>query len=354
MKAAIHNQYLDTLGGGERYTLSFALALAKIGYTVDITWQDPSIQKLINSQISSSIKEKLEDRFGLKLDGVNFVEDIKRGDGYDLCFWVSDGSIPTLKARKNILHFQVPFHNVGGNSLLNKMKLFRIDHIVCNSQFTKKVIDREYGVESVVLYPPVSVDDFKSKRKENLIIYVGRFSKLKQSKRQDVLIKAFKNLTKSGINDWKLILAGGVEVGVGNYIDELKKMSKGANIEIIESPDFKTLKELYGISRIFWSAAGFDDDEDKYPERVEHFGMTVVEAMASGAVPVVYNAGGHKEIIKNNMNGFLWNSVSELVSITKRIINEKGVYTNLSKQSKIDSQNFSYQSFESKVLSLIK
>ena len=211
MKAAIHNPYLDTLGGGERYTLSFAKVLSDNGWDVDLEWKNENIRK------------KLESRFGINLSKINIASDIKKGDGHDLCFWVSDGSIPTLKARKNILHFQVPFHNIGGNSLLNKMKLFRIDNIVCNSAFTKNVIDREYGVESVVLYPPVSVSDFKSKRKENMIIYVGRFSKLTQSKRQDVLIKAFKSLSKSGINNWKLILAGGVEIGVGNYIDELKK-----------------------------------------------------------------------------------------------------------------------------------
>ncbi|MEK7470725.1 MAG: glycosyltransferase family 4 protein [Patescibacteria group bacterium] len=342
MKAAIHNPYLDTLGGGERYTLSFAKVLSDNGWDVDLEWKNENIRK------------KLESRFGINLSKINIASDIKKGDGHDLCFWVSDGSIPTLKARKNILHFQVPFHNVGGNSLLNKMKLFRIDNIVCNSAFTKNVIDREYGVESVVLYPPVSVSDFKSKRKENMIIYVGRFSKLTQSKRQDVLIKAFKSLSKSGINNWKLILAGGVEIGVGNYIDELKKMSNGLNIEIIESPDFKTLKELYGKSRIFWSASGYGEDEIKFPEKVEHFGMTVVEAMSAGCIPVVYNAGGHKEIVRNESNGFLWDKIGDLLTKTKQVINGKGVYTSLMKEAKKDSLNFSYETFEKEVMNLTK
>lgn len=342
MKAAIHNPYLDTLGGGERYTLSFAKVLSDNGWDVDLEWKNENIRK------------KLESRFGINLSKINIASDIKKGDGHDLCFWVSDGSIPTLKARKNILHFQVPFHNVGGNSLLNKMKLFRIDNIVCNSAFTKNVIDREYGVESMVLYPPVSVSDFKSKRKENMIIYVGRFSKLTQSKRQDVLIKAFKSLSKSGINNWKLILAGGVEVGVGNYIDELKKMSNGLNIEIIESPDFKTLKELYGKSRIFWSASGYGEDEIKFPEKVEHFGMTVVEAMSAGCIPVVYNAGGHKEIVRNESNGFLWDKIGDLLTKTKQVINGKGVYTSLMKEAKKDSLNFSYETFEKEVMNLTK
>jgi hypothetical protein len=170
MKAAIYNPYLDTLGGGERYTLAFATALAKKGWRVDLEWKD------------DGIKGKLESRFGVDLKNINIVDDTKRGDGYDLCFWVSDGSIPTLKSRNNILHFQVPFHDVNGKSLLNKMKLFRINKIVCNSFFTKKVIDNEYGVNSVVVYPPVPADQIKIKRKENSIYCNNRIKQLNKER----------------------------------------------------------------------------------------------------------------------------------------------------------------------------
>ena len=91
MKAAIYNPYLDTLGGGERYTMAFAKVLSDAGYKVDVQWK------------SSKIRDKLEKRFGFELGSINFVHDIKRGDGYDICFWLSDGSIPQLKARKNFL-----------------------------------------------------------------------------------------------------------------------------------------------------------------------------------------------------------------------------------------------------------
>ena len=110
-KAAIINPYLDTLGGGERYSLSFAKVLTDFGWEVNVEWPD------------QSIKKKLEERFGINLKSLNFVPDTRKGTGYDLCFWVSDGSIPLLHARKNILHFQVPFQDVDGKSLFNRMKL---------------------------------------------------------------------------------------------------------------------------------------------------------------------------------------------------------------------------------------
>ena len=52
---------------------------------------------------------------------------------YDLLFVVSDGSVPMMLAKKNILHFQVPFKNIDGKSLLNQIKLKKIHCVVCNS-----------------------------------------------------------------------------------------------------------------------------------------------------------------------------------------------------------------------------
>lgn len=342
MRAAIYNPYLDTLGGGERYTLSFAKVLTTEGYSVDLEWK------------SADIKENLAERFGMDLSDINIVSDIRRGDGYDLCFWVSDGSIPALKARKNILHFQVPFHGVGGRSLLNKMKLFRVSKIVCNSHFTRSFIDKEYGVESVVIYPPVDVEHIKPKRKENIILFVGRFSQILQNKGQDILVRSFKKMYDEGLKDWKLVLAGGGEVGVGDYLEKLRKMVLGYPIEIVESPDYKTLKDLYGKAKIFWSASGFGVNEEKNPEKVEHFGITVVEAMSAGAIPIVFKAGGHKEIVANGISGFLWTSENELIKKTNNAINDRILYGTTKKTAVDWSRKYSYsrfkEAFESMVL----
>ncbi len=343
MRAAIYNQYLDTLGGGERYTVSFAKVLAELGWSVDIEWKD------------AEIKENLEKRFGVDMKNINIIPDVKRGDGYDLCFWVSDGSIPALKARKNFLHFQVPFHHIGGNNLLNKMKLMRVEEIICNSYFTKKFIDREYGVESIVVYPPVPAGIIKPKRKENIILSVSRFSQLKQSKHQDVLIDVFKKLVDGGLTGWRLILTGGIEVGVGDFIEKLESTSNGYPIEIIKSPDFKTLKELYGKSKIFWSAAGFGEDEEETPEKMEHFGITVVEAMSGGAIPVVYNAGGHKEIIDDNVNGFLWDNTKILEEVTLKLIKAESAYfRDILKKAKEKSKKYDLETFKEGILPLLK
>ena len=88
----------------------------------------------------------------------------------------------------------------------------RVSHVVVNSGFTKKIIDKEYGVDSVVLYPPIDTKRFVSKRKENIILFVGRFSQLTQAKSQDVLVREFKKMCDKGLKRWKLVLAGGSEI----------------------------------------------------------------------------------------------------------------------------------------------
>lgn len=341
MRAAIFNPYWDTLGGGERYTISVAKALAEGGYVVDIEWKD------------DDIKKKLESRFGIDLPGVNVVRDVNRGDGYDVCFWVSDGSVPTLKARVNLLHFQVPFRNVSGRSLMNKMKLFRINKTICNSNFTKRIIDEEFGVESVVVYPPVDTKNIKAKVKTNTILSVGRFSQLKQAKRQDVLISTFKKLYDMGWKDWKLILAGGAEVGADEYLEKLRNMATGYPVHIETGPSFTKIQELLGKAKIFWSAAGFGEREEIHPDKVEHFGIAVVEAMAARAVPFAFNAGGHKETIKDGDNGYLWTTEFELFEKTQNLIKSGKMLEHVAKAAERSSKNFSFERFQNEIISLV-
>lgn len=348
MKALIFDPYLDTVGGGERYMMTVAECLLKNGWEVDVSWDD------------EKIKNKIVERFGLNLAGIKFIKNIQKISlfskkslmkNYDLVFYLSDGSIPFLFGKKNILHFQVPFHDVSGKNTKNKFKLRTIDKVVCNSFFTKKVIDEEFGINSKVIYPPIAVEDFSERKKEDVILSVGRFSSLLQSKRQDVLIKAFKKAKFSKI---KLVLAGGTDVGKNEFFENLKEQAKGENIEIIENPDFNDLKALYAKAKIFWVAAGFGIDEKASPERVEHFGMTTVEAMAAGCVAIALKKGGQKEIIEDGVNGFLWETEKELIEKTRLLLKNNALREKMAKKAKERSKIFSKNRFCQDVLKLVE
>lgn len=348
-KAGIFDPYLDTLGGGERYTMTVAYCLAKKGWEVDVFWENRGVGK------------KLEKRLGIDLKKINFVPNIFKEKffkkqqlmkKYDLLFFLSDGSIPFLFAKKNILHFQVPFHDVGGKKPLNKIKLKKIDAVVCNSRFTKKFIDQEYGVKSKVIYPPVAVKEFKLGQKKNIILSVGRFSRLMQAKRQDVLVSGFKRM-KADLKGWRLVLAGGTDVGKDEAFEKLKKEAKGQRIEIIENPPFSELKKLYAQAKIFWTAAGFGVEEDEEPEKVEQFGIVTVEAMAAGCVPIVINKGGQPEIVNHNQDGLLWNSQEELIKQTLKVIKDDKLRERLTKKAQKRAQAFSQEHFCQEIVKLI-
>ncbi len=349
MKAAIFDQYLDTVGGGERYALTLAEFLLKENWQVDLFWDFPEI------------KSKLIGRLGLDIEKINFQPNIfkksflsrfKALKDYDLLFYISDGSVPFLFGKKNILHFQVPFQDVDGKSLKNQIKLKNIHYVVCNSNFTKSFIDKEFGVDSVVIYPPVAVEEFIDGKKENIILSVGRFSQLLQAKRQDILIKTFCELVDGGLKGWKLCLAGGTDIGAEDYLKKLKEMSFNYPVEIKENLPFKELCELYQKAKIFWSASGYGIDENKEPEKVEHFGIAPVEAMAAGAIPLLIKKGGFKEIIKHGKSGFFWEREDELKEKTIWLIKNQNLIK-FQKEAIIRSKIFSKEKFYERIKDFI-
>ncbi len=111
---------------------------------------------------------------------------------------------------------------------------------------------------------------------------------------------------------------------------------KSSHITIYKNASHETIKDLYRKASIYWHAAGYGEDLSKYPERAEHFGISTVEAMSYGAIPVVIAAGGQKEIIKDKENGFLWEDEDELLKFTHRLAVDTKLSSRM-RESSVDS-----------------
>jgi glycosyltransferase involved in cell wall biosynthesis len=388
-RAAIYDPYLDTLGGGERYCLTVAEILLQNGYSVDIFWSgDPNLIKKATDRFNLDLSKLniVDDIFNVlpqKIDAVedteslvrisshhptkpNFIQKIssiinkyKITRQYNLFFYISDWSVPFLFSQNNLLHVQVPFvlKNNLKEKILNKIKLIFFHNIICNSQFTQKFAANYFGNKCRVIYPPVDVAKFSvSSQKDNIILSVGRFDNLLNSKKQDIMIEAFKQvITSHPKTDWKLVLVGGsLESPEKNsYLHHLQRLSSGFPVEFFINPDFKTLSDTYSRSKIYWHAAGYEVDETLHPESTEHFGIAPVEAMASGLVPLVIAKGGLPEIVDDGKNGYLWKNMEDLIAKTNLLIDSDQLLKENSQAAIIKSQDFSKEKFAKNLLTFI-
>ena len=104
------------------------------------------------------------------------------------------------------------------------------------------------------------------------------------------------------------------------YLAGVRAAAEGYPITIHADLPFDALLRLYQASALYWHASGAGEAENAAPEKLEHFGLTTVEAMAAGCVPVVIGQGGQPEIVEDGQSGFLWQSVDELKRRTQGLI----------------------------------
>lgn len=350
MKIGLFSPYLDTLGGGEKYLFDIAVCLVD-KHEIDIFWND------------KGILAKAEYRFNISLSKVNCVNNIFSGRNsikkslltkkYDVIFYVSDGSFPILLSKRNFLIIQFPVNWIVVNPVY-RVKLTRIKTIICYSDFVKKYLVKKFKKETIVIAPQIDIERNKSINKENIILSVGRFTKGMNRKKQEILIKTFKELVEDGFKGWKLVIVGSYRDEDKDFYDFLNSESQNYPIEVLGNISYSQLQELYNKAKIYWHAAGYDEDLDNHPEKAEHFGITTVEAMRCGAVPIVIDAGGQSEIVENGKSGYKWSNLNELKKLTVNLADNEQKLNELSIESEKRSELFSKEEFNRNINKILE
>ncbi len=385
MKIAIYNSSLKTIGGGEKYIGVIAWHLAK---QHDVTF-------ITGSHVD---KELIEQKLNLDLQNVhinsieNFHEDLlpeiaKDYDFFINCTYMSGVRAPIENSAiiiffPSFIRHDLPLWLTKVLATFTKFisKVFRFDvlqhrnkfiaaffhrytklnHIVTSlnyiktykliisiSKYSKFWTKKELEVDSQILYPPVDTDQFIPGEKENIILSVGRFFKNDHNKKQLEMIRTFKKMfdqNKETLKDYKYYLCGGVSLDdpeATGYLEECKKIAAGYPIEIKENIEYSKLKDLYSKAKIFWHATGFNEDVKKDPDKFEHFGITTVEAMSAGVVPVVINKAGQIEVMTHGKSGYLWNSEDECINYSLKLVNDDKLRKEFSKEATIECRKFS-------------
>lgn len=195
------------------------------------------------------------------------------------------------------------------------------DVVIANSAFVAGHLEQRWGRTPVVLHPssPMPTVAADGAERDRAILTLGRITRPEPhvpNKRHDVLIDAF-IASSLGDRGWTLHVAGSCGPADADYAEELARRAEGAPVRFHPNADRTELDDLLRSASVYWHAQGYGEDEDVHPEAVEHFGISVVEAMAAGLLPVVYAAGGPVEIVGDL--GDSWHDVAELLSITDAI-----------------------------------
>lgn len=204
---------------------------------------------------------------------------------------------------------------------------FRVDYFISNSENVRKRVFKYYNRESKVIFPPVSLDRFEySNKKKDFYLIV---SQLVSYKRIDIAVDAFNILNK------KLII-----IGDGPEKKRLEKRA-GKNIRFLGWQDDEVLKKYYSEAKAFI----FPGEED--------FGITSVEAQASGTPVIGYGKGGLLETVDDGNTGLFFGkqSADDLAEAVKRF--EKADHKIKSEKARENSRKFDISIFEKEMQSFI-
>lgn len=160
----------------------------------------------------------------------------------------------------------------------------RVDMFLANSRFTADNVQRCYGREAEVVYPPVRTDFFKpAEERQDYYITVSR---LVPHKRTELIVEAFNRMGKPL-----------VVVGDGPSRRKLEKMA-GQNVRLVVNATDREVAQLLGRARAFAFAG------------VEEFGISMVEAQAAGCPVIAYGSGGALETVIDGQTGVLYGEQS--------------------------------------------
>ena len=126
-------------------------------------------------------------------------------------------------------------------------------------------------------------------------------------------------------------------------------MAKGLNCHFYPNISRDDLAALYEQSAVLIHAAGFGADPDEFPETLEHFGITPIEAASFGCIPVVYGQGGPAEVVRRLGCDTAFSSVEECATIVSGLLADTGGSTLLSQHLLESSAIYSGEAFRSRV-----
>lgn len=202
----------------------------------------------------------------------------------------------------------------------------RVDVFLANSQTVQARIQKYYRKDSTIVYPPVELSAFTPKKEPGGDYFLAG-GRLVAYKRFDLIIKAFNRL------GMKLKV-----FGTGPEYEKLKKLARD-HVELLGYVSDEERAALYRNAKAFINP------------QVEDFGITPIEAMASGTPVIAYAEGGAKETIIDGKTGIFFHE-QRWEEIADAVIRFKESDFDPAELCK-HAQNFSVETFRSNLMTIV-
>lgn len=217
----------------------------------------------------------------------------------------------------------------------------RVDYFIANSETVRRRIAKFYRREATIIYPPVETSKFKivdlsqQPRGERYFL-VG--CRLAPYKRVDMVVQAFKAL---GANYRLKIFGDGLD------LPRLQKLAGAAtNIEFLGRVSEEQKADLYAHALAFIN-----------PQE-EDFGITAVEAMASGRPVIAYRRGGATETVLEQISGVFFEEQTPgaVMAAVRRFVEDSDSGTQLWDSHKIKehAEQYSVTNFKKQLNSYLQ
>lgn len=301
MKIAIIQPVITKAGGNEVVLVSVLKALKKTDHKVNVYCLDKTMKEKISYKIENYItlfpfKTPL---FGLyqQLFQILLVKKLK---DEDLIISLSGTFLSYPKNKSKVIFYiqnkvddlfnwnkkyekgfwrlyYFPFKLFSNTIRKNFLESQKINYFAVSS-FIKNKFEEFTGKSSEVLYPPVNLNEFKNSSNKKGIITICRYS---PEKNLEFIINV---LGKMEIEEKTIF--GSLEPKNISYFNKIKKLAEYHKINLIVNESRNELRKYLENSKIYFHAAN------------ETFGISVIEAISAGCIPIVPDSTANKETVK--------------------------------------------------------
>jgi glycosyltransferase involved in cell wall biosynthesis len=326
---------------------------ARVTVGDDVIFDGPVPRKPRTKLRTTIVGRGVADPLPVRIESDSFVPRIEFGGGDDRRLGVIVSHLalgrrlPSVRPRDVLPLMQVP----SCGYLPEFLESYQV--IAANSAYTARWVKDLWGRTATVLAPPVRLRAPGAKRP--IILALGRFfpNISGHSKKQLELVQAFRLACEQGLDGWELHLVGGCSNAERGYVETVRKAAVDLPVRFHVNARGEDLTELFASASVFWHGAGLGEDLHRDPDRFEHFGISVVEAMSAGAVPVVYEHGGPAAIVGETGCGVLYATIEELASRTLELVADPAALARLSEAAMQRASEFAFDRFADRVEELV-